>query len=323
MVVVEELPENTPAESRLFVSGNFNYWDPGDTRFEMKKTEEGKYYYELPYGAGNVLYKITRGDWTSVEAGLCGGAIANRSVGYGEGDTVFIAIESWEDKGPTNCPQVTIQLEDLPPTHEPGEAIYIAGDFNAWDPGNDDFRLAQDENGKYAITLNKPDFGDEIQFKFTRGNWETVEVDTYGKPTSNHFFHFGFVDTLGMAVLNWKDRMQEEHVRVTFCVEEYPKYTPVSSNLFVASNLNNWDPMNGKFRMESQKDGTYTLDVYQKKGTFMEYKITRGGWSKVEKGEGLEEIPNRQVVFEKNDTLYLQVESWMDQDFLKQYLQLE
>ena len=83
-LLVEKLPENTPKNAALFVSGNFNYWDPGDRTYELKRLEDGRLMAELPVGWGTIAYKITRGDWHTVEADPCGHEIVNHT--YKEAD---------------------------------------------------------------------------------------------------------------------------------------------------------------------------------------------------------------------------------------------
>ena len=65
--------------------------------------------------------------------------------------------------------------------------VYIAGNFNGWNPGNVAYRLTADGAGRYAITL-PADVRGPIEFKFTRGSWEKVEVDSAGRGIENRRF---------------------------------------------------------------------------------------------------------------------------------------
>lgn len=64
-----------------------------------------------------------------------------------------------------------------------GEAIYIAGTFNNWDPGDPDHRLQRDTDGSWQIRLELP--AGKIKFKFTRGSWNSVETSAKGTTRQN------------------------------------------------------------------------------------------------------------------------------------------
>jgi len=49
--------------------------------------------------------------------------------------------------------QVTVYVDSVPLSTPDSAAIYIAGDFNGWNPGDSNFRLAKDSTGVYNITL--------------------------------------------------------------------------------------------------------------------------------------------------------------------------
>ena len=103
VIIIEDIPSNTPENAKLFLASNLNYWDPGDPNFQFKKDEiKGFYYYKLPQGYGDVDLLFTRGDWTTVEADICGNGLEKRVFRYGT-DSLRFSIESWTDLGPTNC----------------------------------------------------------------------------------------------------------------------------------------------------------------------------------------------------------------------------
>jgi predicted alpha/beta superfamily hydrolase len=76
--------------------------------------------------------------------------------------------------------QLTIRLTGVPG----GTAgdIYVAGSFNNWNPADAAYRLTAD-GGAYVITL--PAIRGAVEFKFTRGSWETVELDSAGNGVQN------------------------------------------------------------------------------------------------------------------------------------------
>jgi hypothetical protein len=70
--------------------------------------------------------------------------------------------------------QVTITVT-VPAYTPPGDTIYIAGDFQGWDPGKTPMQRV--DATTWQITLDF-DEGQAVQYKFTRGSWDAVEKDT-------------------------------------------------------------------------------------------------------------------------------------------------
>jgi predicted alpha/beta superfamily hydrolase len=82
--------------------------------------------------------------------------------------------------------QLTIKLNA--PASTPRDAtIYVAGTFNNWNPKAPDYRLTSDRSGAYSVTLPRVQAG-MIEFKFTLGSWETVEIDAAGADVPNRTF---------------------------------------------------------------------------------------------------------------------------------------
>jgi len=99
--------------------------------------------------------------------------------------------------------QVTFIIDSLPAYTPPEDLIYIAGDFNGWNPGDPAYVLSKNEDQKWFITSAPAAEGTQIQFKFTRGSWETVEKGAQGEELSNRLFTFGNGDTVSVIIFNW------------------------------------------------------------------------------------------------------------------------
>jgi len=99
--IIDQLPASTPPEDSIYIAGDFNGWNPGDTLYVMHKNGEGKWEITLPAQPDltNISYKFTRGSWTTVEKGASGEEIPNRAFTYGNGDIVHIIIYNWADNG--------------------------------------------------------------------------------------------------------------------------------------------------------------------------------------------------------------------------------
>lgn len=101
--------------------------------------------------------------------------------------------------------QVTFIIDELPDYTPQQDIIYIAGSFNGWDAGSENYVLHKNEQEKWSITLEQQPDGSSIQFKFTRGSWETVEKGPVGEELSNRQFTYGNGQTIGITIQNWAD----------------------------------------------------------------------------------------------------------------------
>ena len=64
-------------------------------------------------------------------------------------------------------------------------AIFITGNFNKWNPQDPKFKLEKMDESNYYINIPDAGLNDEIEFKFTKGGWENVEIDKYDSITPN------------------------------------------------------------------------------------------------------------------------------------------
>ncbi len=101
--------------------------------------------------------------------------------------------------------QVTFIINSIPDYTPPEDIIYIAGSLNSWNPGNPDFALEKDYDNNWTIVLPEEPTGTYIEFKFTRGDWGTVEKGATGEEIANRQFVYGNGDTNYIEILNWAD----------------------------------------------------------------------------------------------------------------------
>lgn len=71
----------------------------------------------------------------------------------------------------------TAEIDDRP--------VFITGNFNSWNPKDDKFQLKQIDPSGYCIEIEDQVLPDDIEYKFTKGGWENVELDQYGNITPN------------------------------------------------------------------------------------------------------------------------------------------
>ena len=101
--------------------------------------------------------------------------------------------------------QVTFVIDSLPEYTPDEELLFIGGDFNGWDPGSPAYVLEKNEENLWAVTLGQQDEGTTIQFKFTRGSWETVEKGMNGEEIGNRTFTYGNDSIVHCIIYNWAD----------------------------------------------------------------------------------------------------------------------
>jgi hypothetical protein len=91
-------------------------------------------------------------------------------------DTSFnLSADSPEVASAAQARPVTVTFQLTVPADTPADAtIYIAGDFQGWNPGKTPMTRAAD--GTWEISLPFTE-GQAPQYKYTRGSWEAVEKD--------------------------------------------------------------------------------------------------------------------------------------------------
>jgi hypothetical protein len=311
---LESIPVNTPPGSSVFVSGNFNYWDPGDGNFRFQQGPNGKHYLEFPMGWGELHYKFTRGDWTSVEGDGCGHSISNREgflgwLDWGRKDTIRHKIYSWEDLGPTDCDKVTFRIRKLPRETPEGDEVYLVGSFNDWAPGQSRYRFQPGPDGKTRY-ISLPKSNREIEFKLTRGSWENEEVDINGDRISNRKFRFGREDTVDLEIGGWIDLNPGLESRMVNFLVYTPMGTPSSDPVYIVGNFNQWKPGDPTYKMQKLGSNCFFIRFQKPEGE-MEYKFTRGPWGMEEVDVYGNHISNRKLRTSA-DTVKITIPEWLD-----------
>lgn len=193
--------------------------------------------------------------------------ISGNSVNQGEGVIVEIVIDVTAESAPgenplqlsnvilsdSNSQSVPVETKDgvftitgltvifevtVPAITPPADTIYIAGNFNSWDPGPDqngtdgndhDYPMINTGNNKHQISmLLEP--GRYIEYKYTRGSWLTVEKNSEGEELSNRIFLMPETNSTRYdTVANWRDlsvtniiSKQVENPVTHFMLQNYP-----------------------------------------------------------------------------------------------------
>ena len=98
--------------------------------------------------------------------------------------------------------RVHFVIDRFPAYTTTNNKIYLAGSFNNWNP-HDERMVLTWEDGKPGITIDL--VAGKIEYKFTRGSWETVESVNGGFPTPNRSAMIEKDTTIQVTVEHWAD----------------------------------------------------------------------------------------------------------------------
>ncbi len=206
--IVDTIPAYTPGNDTLYLVGNFNDWNPRDTAYRMQKNAAGHFFIQGHRMLRPIEFKITRGDWSKVEGSELGLTIDNRIYNQNnKQDTIRIQVQSWEDLV-DHIPfdkKIKLKVYDIPTSTPDDASLYVAGNFNGWNPGDRNYRLQEELDGVYTVWIPVRD--DTVQYKFTRGNWSSIEGAENGRARSNRLYvNAQTTDNLiPVSIKTWED----------------------------------------------------------------------------------------------------------------------
>ena len=88
------------------------------------------------------------------------------------------------------------------------DKIFIAGNFNGWNPSLKENSFIVDESGNGIYEMQLP--AGNYEYKFTRGSWDKVEVTTKGTNTGNRTLLLQKDTTVYLFIGGWKDDFAPE-----------------------------------------------------------------------------------------------------------------
>jgi predicted alpha/beta superfamily hydrolase len=102
---------NQPARhftDSLYIAASFNGWNPGVKSYSFTKNKDSNYSIELKnIQTGLHEFKVTRGNWQTVECAKNGSPISNRIIKLTSDTVVYVTIEAWADDVPARPPVST------------------------------------------------------------------------------------------------------------------------------------------------------------------------------------------------------------------------
>jgi metallo-beta-lactamase class B len=99
--------------------------------------------------------------------------------------------------------QLTLRVTAVPSNTPMGDTIFVAGNFNNWNPKDLAYILKRQNDGSYSLTFT-PSVS-ALQYKFTRGSWATVEGNATGGFIANRTLTYnGGAQTVNHTILSWE-----------------------------------------------------------------------------------------------------------------------
>jgi predicted alpha/beta superfamily hydrolase len=105
----------------------------------------------------------------------------------------------------------TLRIELKTPTSD-RRPIFITGNFCEWLPDLEKYKMTEETPGNYFFQFPADEqLPEPLEYKYTRGGWDQVELDNYGQPQSNRIVspHDGIVTDY---ITRWqKDKLVKEN----------------------------------------------------------------------------------------------------------------
>ena len=98
--------------------------------------------------------------------------------------------------------KLTIEIIAMPSDH-PTDGIFIAGNFNQWNPGDSNYVFSKKDN-KLLLQIKNLAAGN-YEFKSTRGDWKKVEISGEGKSIANRSVQLFSDTTISYSINGWAD----------------------------------------------------------------------------------------------------------------------
>ena len=99
---------------------------------------------------------------------------------------------------------IRFHLQALPAYTPPEAPLFLAGNFNGWQPADPRYRFRSNPDGSYDVDL-QTDL-DLLEYKITRGHWSSAEGDAHAGERPNRVFKPGADDSdAWVRVESWTD----------------------------------------------------------------------------------------------------------------------
>ena len=101
-----------------------------------------------------------------------------------------------------------LKITQVPAFTPSTDSLFVAGSFNSWNPHNARYALHRNIDGSYQLAL--PGSLGAVEFKITRGSWQTVETAARSQPLPNLRADLSGAPTLTLQVAGWQDQGSQQ-----------------------------------------------------------------------------------------------------------------
>ncbi|MFN5705543.1 MAG: alpha/beta hydrolase-fold protein, partial [bacterium] len=164
--------------------------------------------------------------------------------------------------------KITLILETK--TSEYHSNYFFASNLTGWSPNDTSYKFSKLNNTKLSLVINDFKNINHIEFKITKGNWQSVECNVDGSPLQNRYFIVNKIKsdtTIYIKVDNWRDDFDLQHPKSTAS-----KNVKILSNDFYLKSLgvkrrvwiylpNGYDGSKDKYKVLYMHDGQNLFDV--------------------------------------------------------------
>lgn len=98
--------------------------------------------------------------------------------------------------------RITVIIDKVPAGTP--DRLFLAGNFNEWQPADENSVLEKGTDGKYTRVYEEVPAGD-YEYKVTAGTNESIEVDADGKDIKNRLLTLKSDTTIHLTVARWKN----------------------------------------------------------------------------------------------------------------------
>jgi len=102
--------------------------------------------------------------------------------------------------------KITFVTGHIPPLKTGADTLFLAGNFNGWNPASKEWRMQLTDHGQYRLVQYLPP--GKYSFKLTRGSWQTVECTRDGKAIADHDFTMSKDTTITVNAEGWQDNFK-------------------------------------------------------------------------------------------------------------------
>lgn len=262
----------------VHVTGNFSGWDPAAN--PMTNVSDDVYLYTATINAGTYIeYKFVNGD-TDEGFETVPEACAqnqNRFLNVPETDTTLnlVCFGSCDSCEQINTVMVNFQVDMTETTVSP-EGVYIAGNFQGWDPAANPMNLISENIYQASFELGTRT---AYEYKFINGNtWAGAEiVPDECAQNENRLLNVGAQDTTLPAFCFGSCQPCQsgaDSVFVSFSVDMSQENVS-GFGVHIAGSFQDWNPASSPMELQAGT-ATYKRTFKLPVGSYQEYKFING-----------------------------------------------